>query len=75
MKIRSIAGRSVLNELLPAVSVSEASLADAFEDVVLGFDGGDLHVAVHEAMHELLAASKSYKSVSTIVQHGQSMID
>lgn len=59
LKIRAFAGRSVLNELLPAISVSEAGLADALEDVVFGFDGGDLDIAVHEAMHELLAASES----------------
>lgn len=56
LEVQAFAGRGMLDELPPAVSVPESSLPDPFEDVVFGFDGDDLDVAVREAMHKLLTA-------------------
>lgn len=59
LEIQAFAGRGMLDELPPAVSVSESSIPDPFEDVVFGFDGDDLDVAIREAMHKLLTACES----------------
>lgn len=59
LEIQAFASRGMLDELPPAVGVSESSVPDPFEDVVFGFDGDDLDVAVREAMHKLLTACES----------------
>lgn len=61
LKVCTIASRSMLNELLPAVSIAETSLANAFEDVVFSLDGRHWDISFREAVHEFLAAAKSCK--------------
>lgn len=59
LEIHAFAGRCMLDESLPAVSITETSLTDPFENIVFGFDGDYLDVAVREAMHEFLTACES----------------
>ena len=61
LKVRSITGRGMLDESLPAVRIAKTSLANALENVVFGLDGDDLYIPIGKAMCELLTASKRWR--------------